>query len=242
MNRERKPPHKGEGHRLRLRERFLKNGLDGFHDYEVIELLLTLTTPRRDCKEAAKALLERFRTFRGVLEAGPADLETVKGVGPVNSLSIRLVKETADRYLKSRVMVSDAVRNTADLIRYLDHAIANRDHECFLGVFLDAKNKVIACDVLFSGSLTSSAVYPREVIKKALAHNAAAVIFAHNHPSGEPEPSQSDMAITRKLVFALGHAGIIVHEHLITGSGGYYSFAEHGHISAFNSEFRQENG
>ncbi|THB80146.1 MAG: DNA repair protein RadC [Desulfobacteraceae bacterium] len=239
---ETRTPHKGEGHRSRLRQRFNQNGLEGFQDYEVVELLLTLNTPRRDCKDTAKSLLERFKTFQGVLEATAEDLESVKGVGPANSLGIKLIKEAADRYLKSRIISTDVVSNTRDLIRYLDHVIAGKAHEYFVGIFLNAKNRVIASETLFEGSLTSSAVYPREVIKRALGHNAAAMIFAHNHPSGEPQPSDSDLAITRKLLFALGYAGVMVHEHLIIGTVGHYSFAEQGHISVFNQEFRQENG
>lgn len=185
--------------------------------------------------------MEKFKTFQGVLDAPPVELETVRGVGPVNSLGIKLIKEAAQRYAKARIMSADVVKNTGDLIRFLDSVIAYRQRECFVGVFLDAKNKVVAADILFTGTLTSSPVYPREVIKQAIRHNAAAVIFAHNHPSGEVAPSPSDMAITRRLLFALGYAGIVVHEHLITGKQDYYSFAEHGHIDRFKKAFDTEN-
>ncbi len=234
--------HKGTGHRERLRQRFFKNGLDGFHDYEVIELLLSLNTPRRDCKDSAKALLDTFKTFQAVLEAEPEDLQTVKGVGPVNILGIKLIKETADRYLKTRIISKEVVHNSKDLIQYLSHVIAYKNRECFAGIFLDAKNRVIASEVLFYGTLTSSSVYPREVIIKALSHKAAAMIFAHNHPSGDITPSPSDIAITKKLLFALSYMGIVMHEHLITGQQGYYSFAEHGYISQFNKELNSDHG
>ncbi len=229
--------HKGAGHRKRLREKFLQNGLGGFLDYEVIELLLTLNTPRRDCKESAKALLERFKTLQGVFEANPEELSRVKGVGPANILGIKLMKAVADRYLEKRILQRDVISNSQDLMDYLNHAIGQRNREVFACIFLDAKNRVNALEILFQGTLTMSSVYPREVIIKSLEHRAAAVIFAHNHPSGDYTPSSEDIAITRRLVFACRHVGIAVHEHVITGDSGFYSFAEKGYIAEFNREF-----
>ncbi|MFO7754188.1 MAG: DNA repair protein RadC [Desulfobacteraceae bacterium] len=232
---------KGEGHRARLRRKFLRGGLQGFLDYEVIELLLTLNTPRRDCKESAKALMEKFSTLPAVLEASPEQLKSVKGVGDANIFGVKLIKEIAERYLEERIVERDVVRNREDLIAYLNHRIGNRNTECFSGIFLDAGNRVIASDILSEGSLTSSSVYPREVIKKALEHNAASLIFAHNHPSGDPLPSGMDIAVTRRLVFALGYVGIRVHEHLISARNQFYSFQENGYIDQFTREFEREN-
>ncbi len=231
--------HKGDGHRGRLRERFLTGGLSGFHDYEVLELLLSLNTPRKDTKQAAKDLLIEFKTFQGVLEATPEALGRVHGVGPVNSLGIQLIKAVSDRYLESRILHRDVVKDPASLVAFLNHFIGYKDKEHFLGIFLDAKNRVVASDILFTGSLTASAVYPREVIIQALAHRAAAVIFAHNHPSGDTQPSKTDIQMTRNLVFALTPVGIIVHEHIITGGDGYYSFAAQGLITQFIQELDQ---
>lgn len=230
--------HKGAGHRKRLRERFFSGGLSGFHDYEVIELLLSLNTPRKDCKDTAKALLKQFKNFQAVLEADLNDLCRVPGVGPANSLGIRLIKAVADRYLETKIFEQDVVNNPDDLLDYLNHTIGFKGKEHFAAVFLDAKNRVLASEILFSGTLTASAVYPREVVIKALGHQAAAVIFAHNHPSGDVTPSASDKDITRKLLFALGFVGITVHEHLIVGSQGVYSFAAQGVIAQFNKEFK----
>lgn len=234
---QRKAIHKGAGHRKRLRERFIAGGLAGFHDYEVIELLLTLNTPLKDCKDTAKALLKEFKSFQAVLEADVDDLCRVPGVGPVNSLGIRLIKAVADRYLETRVIEQDVVNNPDDLVDYLNHTIGFKGREHFVGIFLDAKNRVLASEILFSGSLSASAVYPREVVIKALQHQAASVIFAHNHPSGDVAPSASDKDITRKLLFALGVVGITVHEHLIVGSQGVYSFAAQGLMARFQKEF-----
>jgi DNA repair protein RadC len=229
--------HKGAGHRQRLRERFLTGGLDGFLDYEVIELLLTLGTPRKDCKEAAKTALTRFKTFQGVLEASVEELREIPGIGPINSFGIKLAKAVSERYLAKKVIGKDAVTNSRELFNYLNTSIRDKTRECFMVIFLDSKNRVIAMEALSEGTLTASSVYPREVIKAALQHHAAALIFAHNHPSGEPRPSAEDLAITRQLVFAGRIMGITVHEHLIIGDSRYFSFADQGHMARLNSEF-----
>ena len=234
--------HKGEGHRQRLKQKFFAGGLAGFLDYEVIELLLILNTPRRDCKDRAKELLKRFKTLQSVFEATPEELQQINGIGKTNVLPLKLIKEVAERYLEKRIIAKDVVKNPHDLIKYLHHSIGNKEREYFAGIFLDAKNRVLASEILFRGTLTSSSVYPREVIIKALHHKAATIIFAHNHPSGDVLPSPSDIAITRRLIFALSYVGIVVHEHLITGGDDFYSFHENGYISKFKEEFEKSNG
>ncbi|MFW5855595.1 MAG: JAB domain-containing protein, partial [Thermodesulfobacteriota bacterium] len=188
---------KGEGHRERLRDKFLNAGLDGFLDYEVIELLLTLATPRKDCKAPAKAALERFKTLQGVFEASPKELMQVKGIGPKNVFGIRLIKAVADRYLERKVVGKRPIHNARELFDYLYFNMKDRHRECFKVIFLDARNQVLATQTLFEGTLTASSVYPREVVQAALEHRAASLIFAHNHPSGDPNPSREDIAITR---------------------------------------------
>ncbi len=232
--------HNGKGHRKRLRERFLKNGINGFHDYEIIELLLSLNTPRKDCKQSAKQLLKRFKTFQAVLEANIESLCEIKGIGIANSLGIRLIKEIADKYLETKIISKDVVQNHNDLMEYLNQIIGHKTKEVFMGIFLDARNKVLRSEILFTGTLTTSSVYPREVIIKALQYNAASIILAHNHPSGEVEPSISDIQITKRLSFALKYVGIILHEHVIIGEKKTYSFADHGLISKFNKEFEMQ--
>jgi DNA repair protein RadC len=234
-------PDKGKGHRKRLREKFLDSGLAGFHDYEVVELLLTLAMPRKDCKDAAKAAMKQFKTLQGVLEASPKALCEVPGIGPKNLLGIKLIKAVADRYLEKRLLHKDALNNSKELFEYLYHSIRDKTRECFNVVFLDAKNRVVATETLFEGTLTASSVYPREVVLAALNQHAAALIFAHNHPSGDPKPSQEDIAITRQLVFACRVVGITVHEHLIIGNNRYFSFADEGYISRMNREYEIQN-
>jgi len=227
---------KGEGHRRRLRERFLKSGLDGFHDYEVVELLLTLATPRRDCKGAAKSALERFKTLRGVMEATPGELAGIKGIGPRNILGLRLMKAVLDRYLKQKIIGRVPLNNSRSFHDYLDASLGGRPVECVMAVFLDAKNRVIASKVIFEGTLTASSIYPREIVRAALDHHAAAIMLAHNHPSGDPRPSDEDMAITRRLIFASRVVDIVLHDHLIIGDNCYFSFADEGHITRLNKE------
>jgi DNA repair protein RadC len=228
---------KGAGHRRRLRERFIASGLDGFHDYEVIELLLTLGTPRKDCKDAAKAALKQFRTLPAVFEASARQLCEVEGIGPKNTFGIKLIRAVADRYLKDRMQQRPALSNSADLFDYLYHSMRDRSIEVFKVIYLDAKNRILAVETLFRGTLTASAVYPREVVAAALDHQAAALIFAHNHPSGDPCPSPEDHAVTRQLVFACRVMGIAVHDHLIIGDNRYFSFADLGDIARINGSF-----
>lgn len=231
--------HKSEGHRQRLRDRFLAGGLEGFHDYEVIELLLTLFTPRKDCKDEAKALLKRFKTLQQVFEAPVSELCEIKGIGPKNVFGLKLIPAVSKRFLEKKIVRSEALNNAETLFHFLYHSMSAMDRECFKVLFLDAKNRVMAVETMFEGTLTASSVYPREVVRAALNHKAAAVIFAHNHPSGDPEPSHADMEITRRLVLACMTLGITVHEHLVVGDGCYYSFADHGHIARMRRQFDQ---
>jgi DNA repair protein RadC len=231
------PPHKGEGHRARLRERFLTSGLDGFQDYEVIELLLTLATPRKDCKDAAKAALKKFKTLQAVLEAPVSELCEVDGIGPTNVFGVKLIGAACERYLEKRLIRKDPVNNSQQLFEYLYQRLRDKQQEHFVVIFLDSKNCIITTDILSRGTVNASSVYPREVIRAALQHNAAALIFAHNHPSGDPQPSSEDIAITRQLLFAGNVMGIAVHEHLIIGDNRYFSFADQGRIAQMKREF-----
>jgi len=239
MNSDKK--NKGEGHRERLRDKFLSSGLSGFHDYEVIELLLTLATPRKDCKEAAKDALKRFKTLQGVLEASSDELCEINGIGPVNLFGVKLVHATAHRYLEKRLINKDPINNSNELFDFLKHDLRYKNIENFRVIFLDAKNKVIRTETLFEGSLTSSSVYPREVVRAALKYHAAALIFAHNHPSGDPKPSSEDISITRQLIFACKVVNITVHEHLVIGDNNYFSFADNGYIEKINREFEMQS-
>jgi DNA repair protein RadC len=236
-----KKDHKGIGHRQRLRDKFLAAGLKGFHDYEVIELLLTLGTPRKDCKDTAKAVMKDFGSLQGVFEASAEELCQIKGIGPNNLIGIKLVKAVADRYMAKKVEKKNPLNNSKDLFEFLYHSMRDKKREHFRVIYLDAKNRVESSETLFKGTLTASSVYPREVVRAALKHQAAALIFAHNHPSGDPQPSPDDVAVTRQLVFACRVMGIIVHEHLVIGNNRYFSFADQGYMTQFNGEFDRVN-
>lgn len=223
-----------------MRERFLSAGLEGFRDYEVLELLLTLATPRKDCKQPAKEVLKKFKSLPAVFDAADEELCTVAGIGPKNLFGIRLVKAVAERYHEGRMAAADPLQNSGELYAYLQHSMSGRDRECFKVLYLDAKNRVLGVEDLFEGTLTASSVYPREVVKNALNRKAAAVIFAHNHPSGDPEPSPADFAVTRQLMYACMVTGITVHEHLVIGKQNYFSFADSGHISRISREFSED--
>jgi len=235
MNREK--GHKGEGHRQRLRERFIKSGLAGFHDYEVIELLFEKGGTRKDCKDAAKAALAKFKTLQGVLEASSYELCQIGGIGPRNSFGIKMVKAVSDRYREKKLIQKNPLNNSRELFDYLNHDIGDKTREYFKIIFLDSKNQVISTETHSKGTLTASSVYPREVVYSALANRAAALIFAHNHPSGDPQPSREDVAITRQLVYAGKIMGLAVHEHIIIGGNSYYSFADQGQILQMGREF-----
>ncbi|UCD85966.1 MAG: DNA repair protein RadC [Deltaproteobacteria bacterium] len=220
-----------EGHRKRLREKLIKSGISAFHDYEIVELLLTLGTPRRDCKQQAKAAMKRFKTLRGVLDAPMEELQEVKGIGPHNAFGLKLFQQISERYLKERIVGKQIqLKSSKAVFDYLYQSLRKDRREIFKVLFLDSKNRLIDDENLFEGSLTSSAVYPREIMKMAIKHDAAALIFVHNHPSGDPDPSQSDREITRELVSAGKIMQIKVLDHIIVGDNRYFSFADEGMI------------
>jgi len=226
------------GHRLRLREKFLKNGLHSFLDHEIIELLLTLGTPRQDCKHAAKEALKQFRSLSGVLEAPPDDLQKVKGVGPHNVLGVRFIQEVSRRYLRERMMNRPVCHSSKEVFDYLYHSLRDARREKFKVLFMDAKNRIIEEKTISEGTVDSSAVYPREVIKSALKFDASSLIFVHNHPSGDPTPSESDRDITKELVFAVQVMQVKVLDHIIIGNNCFFSFADEGLIEDYEFMYR----
>lgn len=228
----------GSGHRRRLRQKFLQGGLAGFLDYEIIELLLTLGTPRKDCKDPAKKALKRFKTLSAVLEAGEEDLQEIPGLGPQNVFGIKLIREVSRRFLKDRMMSRQVCNSSQEVFDYLYHTMRESTREKFKVLFLDAKNRIIEEKTVFEGTVDSSIVYPREIIRAALRFNAISLIFVHNHPSGDPEPSQCDRDITKDLVFSAGVMQIKVLDHIIIGNNRYFSFADEGLIEDYETIFR----
>ncbi len=227
-----------QGHRQRLQERFLKGGLHGFLDYEVVELLLTLGTPRRDCKDLAKQAMRKFKLLRRVLEASAEELQEIDGLGPKNIIGVRLIQEVSRRFLREKMMSRPVCHSSREVFDYLYHSLRDAEKEKFKAIFLDAKNRIIDEETFFEGTVDTSAVYPREILKNALKHNAAAVIFVHNHPSGDPDPSESDKEITKELVLAAGTMQLKVLDHIIIGNNRYFSFADRGLIEDYEFLFQ----
>ncbi|MBI2287525.1 MAG: DNA repair protein RadC, partial [Chloroflexi bacterium] len=209
---------KSAGHRKRLREKFIKSGLNGFHDYEIIELLLSLGTPRKDCKQAAKEAIKKFKNLRGVLEAAPHELQQINGIGPHSAFGIKLVQEVAREFLKEKIIDKPVYKSAQEIFDYLYHSLRDLKKEVFKVIYLNSQNQIIATDDLFEGTINSSAVSPREVVENALKNNAISLIFVHNHPSGNPEPSQSDRELTKDLVYAGSIMRIKVLDHIIIGN------------------------
>ncbi len=231
-------PHPGEGHRGRLRERFLAHGLAKFTDEELLELLLTLATPRRDCKQPARQLMARFGSLQAVLDASPGELAQVEGIVPKNLLGLKLVPAAAKRYLEDRLLKGLAEFSPERAADYLRLTMGPLGREVFRVLLLDGHRRVLAADDLTSGTLNQAVVYPREVAARALAGRAAAVVCAHNHPGGDPRPSPQDERLTRLLYFALKGVGVELLDHLVVTRESVHSFAARGALAALAAEYR----
>jgi DNA repair protein RadC len=225
------------GHRKRLREKFLKSGLAGFHEYEIVELLLSLGTPRKDCKLPAKEAIKRFQTLRGVLEAPSEELQKINGIGAHSAFGIKLVQEVAREYLKARILDKPFYQSSQEVFDYLYHSMRGLKKEVFKIIYLNSKNQIIDTMDLPAGTINSSSVSSREVVEGAIKHNATSLIFVHNHPSGNPEPSPNDKELTRELVYAGKIMQLNVLDHIIVGDNRYFSFAGEGLIEEYEMDF-----
>lgn len=215
-------------HRKRLRDRFLAGGPAAVPDYELLELVLFRAIPRQDVKPLARALIDHFGDFNRVLSASITQIGQVAGAGPAVALELKIVEAAAHRLARARVMQWHVVSSWDALLTYCHTVMAHRDTEQFRILFLDTKNVLIADEEQAKGTLDHVPVYPREVVKRALELNAASMILVHNHPSGDPTPSQADIAMTRQISDAAGTLGITVHDHLIIGKSCEISFRAQG--------------
>lgn len=216
------------GHRKRLRDRFLKSGLEGFLDYEIVELLLTLNTPQKDCKQQAKAAIKKFKGLRGVLDASLEDLQTIKGIGPSNAFGIKLFQAIAETYAKVHLPKKISLTSPQKVAEYLQERIGREKKEHFLVIMLDSQNNLIDIRDISVGTLNASLVHPREVFEPAVRNLAASIILAHNHPSGDLKPSHEDLLITKKLVDSGRLLDIHVLDHIIVTKNEYASLQEQG--------------
>ncbi len=211
------------GHRQRLKERFTSGGPEALPDYELLELVLFGAIPRRDTKDLAKRLLERFGSFAEVINAPPERLKEIKGVGDAAVTQLKLVRAAALRLMRDSIMQRPVLGSWASVLEYCRAAMGFEAREQFRILFLDKKNRLIADEVQQQGTVDHTPVYIREVVKRALELSASAIILVHNHPSGDPTPSRADIDMTRQIVDAAKPLGIGVHDHIIVGRQGHAS-------------------
>jgi DNA repair protein RadC len=222
------PPHH-TGHRDRLRERFLKSS-DALPDYELLELLLFMAIPRRDVKPIAKTLIDRFKNLNGVLNASLNDLSGIDGISENTAIALKTIQAAGLRLLQQNIMGRPILNSWQRLIEYVEAAMANENKEHFRLLFLNKKNEVIADEVQQSGTVDHTPAYPREIMKRSLELGATALILVHNHPSGDPTPSNADIQMTKAIQAAAIPFDIVIHDHLIVSRNGTTSFKNMGLI------------
>jgi len=215
-----------EGHRERLKNRFLTEGLDSFEQHQVLELLLFYAIPRRDTNELAHKLIKKYGSLSGVLEANPEDLASTPGVGRNTAVLLSLIPSLARIYFKDRWGDKPLINSTAKAGEYAVSLFAGRTYEAFYVICLDSQNRVNFAALVHEGTINEAAVYPRIIVEAALRHQANSVILAHNHPGGTLKASVADMEVTQRIKDALGAISIHVVDHIIVAGDKYFSFVE----------------
>lgn len=218
------------GHRRRLRERFVKSGLEGFAAYEVVELLLTLAIPRSDVKQPAKALIARFGNLRAILDAPIHELRAVGGIGSVTPVALKIIKAAATLYLQQSGEGHDSLADLSRLADFWRMRVGGLPNEVFQVAYLDSGYRLLrdGVETLEEGTTDRAAVYPRRVIESALRRSAAALVLAHNHPNGNVTPSEQDKLLTRAIVLAAETVGVKIVDHLIISANESFSFRKAG--------------
>jgi DNA repair protein RadC len=212
----------------RPRERLVANGAQALSDAELLAIFLRVGVRGKSAVDLARELIGKFGSLHRLFSASREELTSTHGMGEAKFVQLQAILEMAKRALNEEIKQADALSNPSAVRDYLKITLARLPHEVFVAVFLTAQNRVIAVDELFRGTLTQTSVYPREIVKLALAHNAASVILAHNHPSGEATPSQADRTLTKTLAEALALVDVRVLDHFIVAPGASLSFAEQG--------------
>jgi len=219
-----------------LQERFIKLGFQGFSDQETIELLLSLVLPPRKCKRRAKEYIQHFKSLRGLLAASPQELERA-GMDSPCMFCIRLLHELPIEVLKEKIIEQPVYNSSQEVLNYLSYSMRDLKKEVFKVLYLNNRSQIVETADLFQGTLDSIPIRPREIVESAIKHNATRLIFAHNHPSGDPKPSKSDKQLTRDLVFMGMILDIRVLDHIIIGDDKYFSFADERLIQKYEDEF-----
>ena len=212
------------GHRQRLKDKMVDNNAESFADYELLELLLFSAIPRKDVKPLAKDLLKRFGSLSKLINSDKSKLAVIDGINKNICANIYLVKELINRVLKQETANQNIIGSWSALLDYLKFTMGDLKIEQFRAIFLNKKNFLISDEVMGMGTIDEAPVYPREIIKRGLYHEAGAVILVHNHPSGVAKPSQSDVILTNKIVESCKSVNITVHDHVIIAGSTYYSF------------------
>ena len=217
-----------QGHRQRLRQRFAKHGFEGFHDYEVLELLLTYAIPRVDVKPIAKRLLKVFGTLAGVFDATVDELKQTEGVGEKGAVFLTLIRQAKIRYLASDLPGKSVFDRPEKVKAHLRLLVQGRGMECFGAIFTDQQHRLIATQILFEGTVDRTAVYPRNLMKRALELDAKGMILFHNHPGGTPRASQEDIDLTTRMAEACSPLDIKILDHFLIAGKEVLSFKENG--------------
>lgn len=229
-----------EEHRKRLREKFMEHGLEKLTEAEVLELLLSFGTPRKDCKLTARAMLARFGTIRDVFEASSEDLAAIEGAGPANIVAIKFIHAVAGRFLEKRLVGRSYFNSSSQINEYLRHEMESLEKEVFKIIYLDHNNAIINIENVSQGSITGAHVHPREVLERAINLKSSCLVFVHNHPSGNIAPSEEDQRLTRRLVHITYLSEIMVLDHVIIGKNNeYFSFRDKGLISLYEQEIKE---
>ena len=219
-----------EGHRARMRARLLAAGPEALADHEMLEMVLFLALPRRDTKKLARALLARFGSFAGCIAAPASELIVLDGLGEAAVAALKTVQAAALRLMRAEIMHQPVLASWDRLMAYLTASLARERVEQFRVLFLDTRNRLLADEALSRGTINHTPVYPREVVKRALELHATALILVHNHPSGDPTPSASDLTMTKEIGAAAATLSIALHDHVIIGNDRWLSFRREGLI------------
>ena len=211
------------GHRQRLRDRFLRAGREGLQDYELLELVLFRSIPQRDVKPLAKDLLQQFGSFAEVIGASFQRLTQIRGLGEQTALDLKIIEAAGCELAKGAIPKREILSSWTAVIDYCRASMAYSEVEIFRILFLDKRNGLITDEIQQSGTVDHTPVYPREVVRRALELNASALILVHNHPSGDPTPSQADIKMTREIADIAKPLGVILHDHIIVGRNGHAS-------------------
>jgi DNA repair protein RadC len=213
-------------HRQRIKTKYEKSRLNGWLDYEVLELVLSYAIPRKDTKSIARELLSRFKSINGILDADNRDLQSINGISKHTALFLNLLKDISVLYMEKRMFEKDLLSSPQIVYDYLKVSLKGLIDEGFKMLFLDNRNQLIAMETLKNGTVNQTIVFPRKIVERALYHHAVGVLIAHNHPSGSLEPSQEDQEVTKDIRKALKTVDIALLDHIIIGGNEFFSFRE----------------